>query len=642
MSIKTSLLTTTIFVCLLAGVAVGSISITNLNRNIRLEAQRRVNHDLLIASAEYQRYVSEMADNIAGLHDSALALVEAGSSDGETTEIPWMKDRLGLTLLNICAPTGKALFGTHADQNVHVPVDRDPVLRRALLGNISFGTLLLSPERLNLEGGIALKKASAVFVGSQSELPVTTSALFVWAAVPIIDRSGRIVAILYGGRILNYNFEMVDGIQNLIFGNEMYNGKPLGTVTIFLDSIRVSTNVRGPDNSRALGTRVSAEVENTVLTRGERWNDRAFVVDAWYISAYQPIVDPDGGIIGMLYVGLLESPYKENERSIVLRVVWTALGLISLSVLLSLFLIGRITKPLRELGNVVFRMRDADWEYRIKRTSSFSEINKLNKAFVEMRGTIAARDKTLQEANKSLETKNGELHETNRNYMETLGFITHELKSPIAASQQMLSLVLDGTLDRDDEKRLDFLRRIDRALEQSQDMIKNYLDMTRVERGELAIRSSKFDLCTEVIDPVIEQNRGLFASKQIELTVACPGGLHMQGDPELLRIAITNFVNNAAKYGKEGGTARLTAELIDEVLRVSVWNEGDGFTPEERERLFQKYSRLTNSSSSGVRGSGLGLFICRYIAELHGGEVIADSELGNWARFTLLLPFTHQ
>ena len=483
-----------------------------------------------------------------------------------------------------------------------------------------------------------MENASAVYGGEGSDTPATRSAIFVWAAIPIVDDDGSIVAVLYGGRILNYNYELVDNLQSLVFGNEMYGGKPLGTVTIFLESIRVATNVRGPDSGRALGTRVSREVEERVLEQGERWNDRAFVVDAWYISAYQPLSDPDGKIIGMLYVGLLESPYRDNERRIVLRVIWTASGLIALSVLFSLVLITRITRPLRELGNVVFRMRDADWEYRIKRNASFREINQLNKAFIEMRDAIAARDQTLRDTNKSLETKNEVLHETNRNYMETLGFITHELKSPMAASQQMLSVVLDGTLDHDEEQKLDFLRRIERALEQSQDMIKNYLDMTRVERGELFLRTRSFDLCSEVIAPVSEQNRGFFDSKGMTFIVDCTGGSRMRGDPELLKIAVTNFVNNAAKYGKTGGEARVTVESVEESLCVAVWNEGDGFTSEERNRLFQKYSRLSNSSSKGVRGSGLGLFLCRHIAELHGGEVRADSQLGSWARFSLLLP----
>ncbi len=120
--------------------------------------------------------------------------------------------------------------------------------------------------------------------------------------------------------------------------------------------------------------------------------------------------------------------------------------------------------------------------------------------------------------------------------------------------------------------------------------------------------------------------------------MTCPGEVRLQGDPDLLRIAVTNFVNNAAKYGREGGAARLAVESAHDSVCVAVWNEGDGFTPEERDRLFQKYSRLSNGSTKGVRGSGLGLFLSQHIVELHGGEISAESELGNWARFSLQLP----
>ena len=149
MSIKTSLLATTLFVCLLVGVTVGSLSITNLNRNVKQEAQRRVNHDLMIASAEYQRQLEEMAKGMANLHDWAYAVASGGGIDNAEL-FPVVKERLGLTILNLCRPTGSPIAGSYADFDVPVPIDRDPVIRRALLGNKAFGSLLLGPGRLRL------------------------------------------------------------------------------------------------------------------------------------------------------------------------------------------------------------------------------------------------------------------------------------------------------------------------------------------------------------------------------------------------------------------------------------------------------------------------------------------------------------
>jgi two-component system, NtrC family, sensor kinase len=640
MSIRSSLLIVTISVGVLVGAIVGLVSILNLNRNIQREAQERVNHDLMIASAEFSDRLEILAENMTERGKDVEEHVRELQEDTDTSaglqreisqELQTIKESLDLTVLNICGPDGEPLIGSFPEDAEEVPVEKDPVLRRALLGSAAFGTVLLDADRLRLEGGVALAKAAVVYQSNGPEEPVTRSALFWWAAVPVKDADGRIVALLYGGRMLNYNFEIVDRLQGLIYGEDIYNGKPVGTVTIFLGTVRVATNVKGPDNSRAIGTRVSREVAEKVLEGGERWNARALVVDAWYISGYQPISEPDGNIIGMLYAGLLEAPYREISREVVFRVVWPALVLLAVAVAVSLFLIRRITSPLRDLSEAASHLKEANWDYKIETTSNFSEIAQLTEVFQDMQEAIAARDKTLQEKNKSLEEKN-------RNYMEMLGFITHELKSPMTAAQQMINVVLDGFIGDMPEKTAEILERIRRALEQSQDMVKNYLDLSRAERGELEVNKTEIELRKDVIDPVVEQTAQLFDWKKMELEVSAPEELKTEADSELLKIALTNYLNNAAKYGREQGKARLEIGRENGWINISVWNEGDGFTEEEEKKLFQKFSRLRNNASRGSRGSGLGLFLCRQIAELHGGKVDAQAELGKWARFDLRIP----
>ncbi len=94
--------------------------------------------------------------------------------------------------------------------------------------------------------------------------------------------------MLVGGILINRNYEIVDKIRTTVFKGESYKGQQLGTATIFQDDVRISTNVRNADGSRAIGTRVSAEVAEAVLKRGDTWRSRAFVVNEWYISAYAP------------------------------------------------------------------------------------------------------------------------------------------------------------------------------------------------------------------------------------------------------------------------------------------------------------------------------------------------------------------
>ncbi|GAH96509.1 unnamed protein product, partial [marine sediment metagenome] len=146
-----------------------------------------------------------------------------------------------------------------------------------------------------------------------------TSGMVLMAAVPVWAGNEEIIGILYGGILLNRNYRLVDYVRDMVFEEKEYKGKPFGTVTIFQWDVRITTNVKEKDGSRAIGTRVSREVYEKVLENGKTWLDRAFVVNSWYISAYEPIYAPTNKIIGMLYAGVLEDKYVDIKNGIFLR-----------------------------------------------------------------------------------------------------------------------------------------------------------------------------------------------------------------------------------------------------------------------------------------------------------------------------------
>ena len=169
-------------------------------------------------------------------------------------------------------------------------------------------------------------------------------------------------------------------------------------------------------------------------------------------------------------------------------------------------------------------------------------------------------------------------------------------------------------------------------------MVKNYLDLSRAERDELIANKSQVNFHEEVVAPCVEQAQSLFDSRGVTLTVTSPENLIIQVAPELMRIALTNYLTNAAKYGAENKQATLAVDEEQGILTVSVWNEGTGFTEEEKAKLFQKFSRLKNPNTASKRGSGLGLFLVKHILELHNGKVWAESEPGQWAKFCFSFP----
>jgi two-component system, NtrC family, sensor kinase len=111
------------------------------------------------------------------------------------------------------------------------------------------------------------------------------------AAAPVWNESGGLAGILYGGVLLNRNYQIVDKVRHLLYGEGRYKGKKMGTTTIFQGDLCIATNVRDENGGRAVGTRVSEEVYRTVVQQGQTWLDRAFVVHDWYITGYEPIRD---------------------------------------------------------------------------------------------------------------------------------------------------------------------------------------------------------------------------------------------------------------------------------------------------------------------------------------------------------------
>ncbi|MBT0323142.1 sensor histidine kinase, partial [Vibrio campbellii] len=152
--------------------------------------------------------------------------------------------------------------------------------------------------------------------------------------IPVYSQQNDLIGFLDGGLLLNNSTVLVDQIRDLIYLSDNDTLRPVGTLTVFLDDLRVSTNVPLDSDQRlgrAIGTRVSSEVYNKVLAKGEQWVDRAFVYDAWYITAYQPIKDQYDNVIGMLYTGYLMWPFVKAYMTNIVEISLITLMLLLVS-----------------------------------------------------------------------------------------------------------------------------------------------------------------------------------------------------------------------------------------------------------------------------------------------------------------------
>lgn len=628
---KFSLGTILVFSILSIGVAI--MSVTWVNNNTIREAENRVEVYIKAAWAIHGgkiariRSVLEILVQEERIRDLLRDHRPLLSTVRENLEA--IRKEQNMDILNLLDSKGKVILRTRSPYNEGDILSDDPMVRKVILTKKSGeGNIIFSSERLEIEGE-GLVDWCMKFGGEPR-------GILMGSAVPII-MDGNLVGILQMGNLLNGATEKVDRIRDAVFENKHYKRKPLGTATIFMGDLRISTNVLADQGRRAIGTRVSKEVVEHVLKKGLSWTGRAWVVNAWYLSQYDPIKDPDGNIIGMLYVGELEQKYLDMRT----RAVISHLSVIFAGMLLAFlvfFLINRsILKPIQRLSYTTKRLSQGDLSYRVE-VRTKDEVGSLSASFNHMAEQLQRQRQEIQHHQKVLEEMNEELKAINRNYMEMLGFVSHELKNPLASAIMSLHTVKDGYLGELNNTQKKGLESVARSLDYFHDMIKNYLDLSRLEKGELEVNKRSVTLHSEVVMPVLEGLERELREKRMEVRNCIPHEMELNADRDLLRIVYDNLLSNAIKYGRESGMIVLDAQGGKNKITMSVYNEGKGIPKEKMSMLFKKFSRIDSPEYAGKKGTGLGLFICEEIIEKQGGKIWAESKEGKWVKFSFTLP----
>jgi signal transduction histidine kinase len=247
-----------------------------------------------------------------------------------------------------------------------------------------------------------------------------------------------------------------------------------------------------------------------------------------------------------------------------------------------------------------------------------------------------------------------DLEQAKRNYAQILYFVAHELKSPLGAVVTIGQTLTGGFAGQLTPAQAG---KIDRMVANSNyllNLVRDYLDLSQIESGEMKYRPRpSVDLVEEVVRPMLEIHGP--SARERRLTVETDlEYLSAPGDPDLLKVVVGNLLGNAVKYGRESGhvwvslVRRAFSDFDDAGRRRRAWyaylsvrNEGAGFSPEQKQRLFARFQRLSPDSKT-AKGSGLGLYIARQIVLRHDGEITADSEPGIWAEFRFRIPLKQE
>ena len=478
---------------------------------------------------------------------------------------------------------------------------------------------------------------------------------------PIRDAAGDIRAFLSAGVLVNGNFEFVDQLKQLVYGQGSLAEDSLGTVTVFLGDVRINTNVPKKldvPGQRAIGTLVSKVVHDQVLERGEKWIDRAFVVSEWYISAYEPIVDIYGQRIGMLYAGFLEAPFKESYFQ-ALR--WLA-GLFVLVTLLSVALavLGAksIFKPIEAMTRVIKRVR-AGGDERIGQLDTHDELSMLAHQFDVMLDKLGQQHQQIQSDAELLEAKvekrtaqlqqrtddlqrNLDLLSKTRQQLvakeklaaigELTAGIAHEINNPTAVILGNMDLLM-AELDADAAKPVE--REAELIVEQVyriRSIISNLLQYSRPNDYSAPLSPMKIN---QVIEDSLVLVRHDLAKKSIRLKLDLRATQTINGNPQQCQQVLINLIVNAVNAMLEkprSGVLTIRSRDRSDGVLVVVKDNGCGIDAEILPRIFDPF--FTRSKG----GTGLGLSVSYGILERLGGEINVRSRRGHGSQFFVYLP----
>ena len=223
--------------------------------------------------------------------------------------------------------------------------------------------------------------------------------------------------------------------------------------------------------------------------------------------------------------------------------------------------------------------------------------------------------------------------------LDLMAIVSHELKSPVSVVHTTAQTLAKGYFGNIEPKQKEILDTIIRNCQYLEDIIRSYIDLSKMELDDLESFHQKINFVDDVVQHVVEIPEYSSNIKNMPLTVDYQVQPMIEGDPNLLQIVVTNFVNNAIKYGRAETEVKVTVYEKDKEVIFSIYNQGVGISKEDAEtKLFGKFGRLKQKGTEGIKGSGLGLYICKKIIEKHNGRVWIDSVPGEYANFFFSLP----
>ena len=630
--LKTKFLIGMTALIVLTGIITTVIGTYLINRGVINQVQDRVHNDLnyareilnnRIREIERTLYFSSIRDNMRG----ALMRRDRNALERYLNQA---RRIIGVEMATILDNTGTVVCRAANPGFYGDDMSGDPLIRKVLKFKKPVSSAVLVPAaELGKEGRIFADRAHIKIISTPlAKKPgrtEETSGMMLKAAVPLLDADDAVIGIIYGGDLLNRDYRLVDKIKSILYHGETYGGKDIGTATIFQDDLRISTNVMTASGKRAIGTRVSEVVHDEVLGRGRSWSDRAFVVNAWYITAYEPVRDIDGRIIGMLYVGLLEKKFFDLRTDALL--VFFSVTLIGIIAVLSAlrFLAERIIRRIERLVRITRRIARGDFSVRVG-TGATDEIGDLQNSINAMTTALRERDEELRQRAEIQLMRTQKLAAMGR----MAAGIAHEINNPLTGilmySHLLLKKMPEGSQEKDDVEIVIY------ETTRCRDIIRDLLDFSREKDPEKQL-IDVHEPVRKALSIIVKQ----VMCEKIEFVEdfsAAPGTI--LGDANKLEQVFINLLLNAIEAMPDGGRilieTRTTGDGGNVVLKIS--DTGAGIPAENLDKIFDPFF----TTKEVGQGTGLGLAVTYGIIKQHDARIAVESEPGRGTAVTIEFP----
>ena len=332
-----------------------------------------------------------------------------------------------------------------------------------------------------------------------------------------------------------------------------------------------------------------------------------------YHTVGKPILDNSNRVVGAVFASTSVAGLTTFLVDIFQMFVISAAVMMLFSFIIIYFITSSMVRPLQDMVAATHSFGKGDFSVRVP-VEGDDEVAMLAASFNTMASSLA-----------TLET-------TRRCFTAN---VSHELKTPMTSIGGFIDGILDGTIPP--EKQNYYLRIVSTEIQRLSRLVRSMLNISRIEAGELKISPATVEI-TDLVTRTTIMFEQAITEKNLEVRGLDTGKRFVDADADLIHQVVYNLIENAVKFANVDGYLQYNYYEENNKTFITIRNSGEGITPDEINRVFDRFYKTDKSRSLDKNGVGLGLYIVKTIVNLHGGDIFIRSQLGEYTEFTFSLP----